>query len=396
VKFTYTGLELSSKQQLSGEIEAVTQQEAVRLLAEKRIEVFSVEPTQLISKSGRRVNITDLVIPLQEMATLTSSGVSLIDAIKALGQNKEHPNLARGFMAIVSRIEGGESLSAALSASKLPFPNYVAHLVSAGELGGQLPLALSNASQQLNYEQGIKNDVRGALTYPLVLIGAGLAAMLIIFFAVVPKFSHLLNGGKELPALAYLVLTAGQSVNDSPYTVLAIIAGVVILMVVIFTNPTVRRWLMDGALEVPVIGPWLAEQDAARWASLCAAMLQARVNLVVALKLAAQSCDYTRRKSRALAMVTDVESGVTFTEALERSRLVPSTSLNLVSVGDKTGKLAEMLTAVAALHDASCKRRMKQVLTLMEPIAILIVGVIIGVMILGIVLAITASTDIDI
>jgi type II secretory pathway component PulF len=212
----------------------------------------------------------------------------------------------------------------------------------------------------------------------------------------VPKFSHLLNGDKELPALAYLVLTAGQSVNDSPYTVLAIIAGVVILMISIFTNPTVRRWLMDGALEVPVIGPWLAEQDAARWASLCAAMLQARVNLVVALKLAAQSCDYTRRKSRALAMVTDVESGVTFTEALERSRLVPSTSLNLVSVGDKTGKLAEMLTAVAALHDASCKRRMKQVLTLMEPIAILIVGVIIGVMILGIVLAITASTDIDI
>jgi general secretion pathway protein F len=396
VKFTYTGLELSSKQQISGEIEAVSQQEAVRLLAEKRIEVFSVEPAKLISKSGRRVNVTDLVIPLQEMATLTSSGVSLIDAIKALGQNKEHPNLARGFMAIASRIEGGESLSAALAASKLPFPNYVAHLVSAGELGGQLPLALSNASQQLNYEQGIKNDVRGALTYPLVLIGAGLAAMLIIFFAVVPKFSHLLNGDKELPALAYLVLTAGQSVNDSPYTVLAIIAGVVILMISIFTNPTVRRWLMDGALEVPVIGPWLAEQDAARWASLCAAMLQARVNLVVALKLAAQSCDYTRRKSRALAMVTDVESGVTFTEALERSRLVPSTSLNLVSVGDKTGKLAEMLTAVAALHDASCKRRMKQVLTLMEPIAILIVGVIIGVMILGIVLAITASTDIDI
>jgi general secretion pathway protein F len=396
VKFTYTGLELSSKQQLSGEIEAVSQQEAVRLLAEKRIEVFSVEPTQLISKSGRRVNISDLVIPLQEMATLTSSGVSLIDAIKALGQNKEHPNLARGFMAIASRIEGGESLSAALAASKLPFPNYVAHLVSAGELGGQLPLALSNASQQLNYEQGIKNDVRGALTYPLVLIGSGLAAMLIIFFAVVPKFSHLLNGEKELPALAYLVLTAGQSVNDSPYTVLAIIAGVVILFISIFTNPTVRRWLMDGALELPVIGPWLAEQDAARWASLCAAMLQARVNLVVALKLAAQSCDYTRRKSRALAMVTDVESGVTFTEALERSRLVPSTSLNLVSVGDKTGKLAEMLTAVAALHDASCKRRMKQVLTLMEPIAILIVGVIIGVMILGIVLAITASTDIDI
>jgi general secretion pathway protein F len=396
LKYNYTGLELSSSQQISGEVDAVSQQDAVRILMEKRIEVFFIEPANKISKSGRKVKVTDLVIPLQEMATLTSSGVSLIDAVKALGQNKEHVSLARGFTAIASRIEGGESLSSALASSGLPFPKYVAHLVSAGELGGQLPMALTNASHQLNYEQAIKNDVRGALTYPLVLIGSGFAAMLIIFFAVVPKFSHLLNGEKELPALAYLVLTAGQSVNDSPYTVLAILIGGILLMVSIFMNSSVQRWIMDGALELPVIGPWLAEQDAARWASLCAAMLQARVNLVVALKLAAETCDYTRRKSRALAMVADVESGITFTEALERSRLVPSTSLNLVSVGDRTGQLAQMLTAVASLHDASCKRRMKQVLTLMEPIAILIVGVIIGVMILGIVLAITASTDIDI
>jgi general secretion pathway protein F len=396
LKFNYSGVELSSKQAISGGIDAVSAQEAVRLLAEKRIEVFEVSEAQSLAKTGRRVRLSDLVIPLQELATLTSSGVTLIDAVRALGQNSEHPNLARGFNAIASRIEGGESLSAALGQSGLPFPNYVTHLVSAGELGGQLPIALNNASEQLNYEQAIKNDVRGALTYPLVLIGAGIAAMLIIFFAVVPKFSHLLNGEKELPTLAYLVLSAGQAVNDSPFMVLAAIIGVLLVIIAILMNPFVRRWIMDSAIELPVIGPWLVEQDAARWASLCAAMLQARVNLVVALKLAAESCDYTRRKSRALAMVADVESGVAFTEALERSRLVPNTSLNLVSVGDKTGQLATMLKAVAALHDSSCKRRMKQVLTLMEPIAILVVGIIIGVLILGIVLAITASTDIDI
>jgi len=95
-------------------------------------------------------------------------------------------------------------------------------------------------------------------------------------------------------------------------------------------------------------------------------------------------------------MVVEVESGVAFTQALERSALVPQTSLNLVAVGDKTGQLAQMLSAVAKLHDNACKRRMKQVLTLMEPLAILVVGVLIGVMILGIVMAITASTDIEI
>lgn len=396
MKFNYEGIELSSKQQIKGDIEAVSQQEAARILAEKRIEVFVLKPVTVDVKRGRRVTVADLVIPLQELATLTSSGVSLIDAVKALGQNNEHANLAKGFATVASRIEGGDSLSAALKESTLPFPGYVAHLVSAGELGGKLPLALSNASEQLNYDQAVKNDLRSALTYPIVLISAGLGAMLIIFFAVVPKFSHLLDGNKELPALAYGVLTAGQYANDSPYIVLAVILGAVLFLVSVFTNATIKRRVMDMALELPVIGPWLSEQDAARWASLCSAMLLARVNLVVALKLAAQSCAYTHRKSRALSMVADVESGVTFTEALERSRLVPSTSLNLVSVGDKTGQLAQMLKAVATLHDASCKRRMKQVLTLVEPIAILIVGVLIGVIILGIVLAITASTDIAI
>jgi general secretion pathway protein F/type IV pilus assembly protein PilC len=396
MKYQYSGIELSSNQRVEGELEAVSHQEAIRLLADKRIEAFAVNEVSGHSGRGKRVTISDLVIPLQELATLSASGVSLIDAIRALSKNKEHPNLGKGFLKIASQIEDGSSLSEGLRESGLPFPKYVEHLVSAGELGGQLSMALTNASEQLNYEQAIKNDVRSALTYPLVLISAGIGAMLIIFFAVVPKFSHLLDGEKELPALAYLVLSAGQYANDAPYTILAFVVAVVFAAGVILINPKVQIWLMDLALELPVIGPWLAEQDAARWASLCSAMLMARVNLVAVLKLAAESCEFTRRRSRAYAMIDDVEAGVTFTEALERARLVPNTSLNLVAVGDKTGQLAQMLKSVAALHDASCKRRMKQVLTLVEPIAILIVGAMLGVIILGVVLAITASTDIAI
>ncbi|NCP65645.1 MAG: type II secretion system F family protein [Paraglaciecola sp.] len=396
MKFKYSGFELATKQATNGEVEAASEQEALRLLTQRRIEVYTIDEPTNSSHKGRKVTVSDLVIPLQELSTLCASGVSLIDALKALAQNKEHPALANGFKKIASRIEGGESLSTALQTSGLPFPRYVGHLVNAGELGGQLPLALANASEQLNYDQAIKSDLRSALTYPVVLVGAGIAAMLIIFFAVVPKFSHLLNGDKPLPALATFVLTAGKLVNESPYLVLTCILGVIFSLVVIFTNPTVKHWLMDKMIEVPVIGPWLAEQDAARWSSLCSAMLHAKVNLVVALRLAAESCDYTRRRIRAQAMVVEVESGVAFTQALERSALVPQTSLNLVAVGDKTGQLAQMLSAVAKLHDNACKRRMKQVLTLMEPLAILVVGVLIGVMILGIVMAITASTDIEI
>jgi general secretion pathway protein F/type IV pilus assembly protein PilC len=396
MKYIYKGVEQTTQQEQEGEIDAVSQAEALRLLALRKVDVFSLHPKQQHRANGKKVTTDDLVLPLQELSTLTNAGVTLIDAVRALSNNPNHPRLAQGFATIASHIEGGDSFSQAIVAAKLPFPAYVGHLVSAGEISGQLDTALAKAAEQLAYEQSVRGEMRSALTYPLILIAAGIGAMLIIFFAVVPKFAHLLDSQKELPTLAWAVLSAGRAVNEYPLAVFSVIIAILLSLVMIFLNPVVRRYLMDLAIETPVLGSWLSEQDAARWASLCAAMLLSRVNLVRALSLAAQSSDFSKRRQRALAMVQEVESGASFTEALTHAQLVPETSLNLVSVGDKTGQLAEMLDAVAKLHDTACKRKMKQVLTLMEPVAILVVGVMIGIMILGIVLAITASTDIAI
>jgi general secretion pathway protein F/type IV pilus assembly protein PilC len=396
VKFTYQGVDLNTAESLSGEVNAVSEAEALRQLADQQIEVIVLDLFKPKRKRGRSVKQSDLIIPLQELSTLTASGVTLVDAIRALAENDEQPRLADGFKAILSKIESGENLSDAISASSLPFPNYIGQLVTAGEASGQLAKALTHGSEQLNYEQSLRNDLRGALTYPIILIFSGVAAMLIIFFAVVPKFSHLLHEGKALPLLAELVLSAGKLANEHPVFILGGMGALVLSMIAIVSQPAFRDRAMNIFIKVPVIGPWLNEQDAARWASLCAAMLQSKVSVVTALKLAAASSGYKIRKARAVAMISDIEAGNSFTEALERARLLPPTSINLISVGDKTGKLGDMLQAAASLHDASCKRRMRQVLTLMEPVAILVVGVMIGIMILGIVLAITASTDIAI
>lgn len=396
MKFAYEGIDLSTQKSVSGDIEATSEQEAIRALKLRRIEPIKVNEVQDKGNGKKRVTPTDLVLPLQELATLTESGVVLVEAVNALAKNKAHAGIAKGFRKIASQIESGDNFSTAIKNSTLPFPVYVHHLVSAGETSGQLSLALRNASDQMNYDQEIKNELRNALTYPLVLIGSGIAAMLIIFFAVVPKFSHMLSDDKPLPTLAWAVLTSGKVANDHPALVLGGTASIFALIILALSNNTVRHKLMNVAIELPVIGPWLAEQDSARWASLCGAMLSARVNLVTALKLAAESSGFTQRRKKALDIIPDIQSGISLSEALERASLLPNTSLNLVAVGDKTGQLATMLNAVAKLHDTASKRKMKQVMTLIEPIAILIVGVLIGIMILGIVLAITASTDIAI
>ncbi|MFC3121947.1 type II secretion system F family protein [Agaribacter flavus] len=396
MKFEYRGVEHSTASRISGVIEAISKQQALHELQEQQIQVFDIIEFERKESRGRKIREKDLVLPIQELATLAGSGVSLIDAIYAIAENDEKPRLSYGFKRIAADIEAGEKFSDALAKSFLPFPRFISPLIKAGELGGTLNVALKNAAEQMQYEESIRGDIRSALTYPAVLICSGIAAMLIIFFSVVPKFSHMLDGDTELPWLAFAVLSAGKTVNESPFIVAGSLIIVVAAFVLFFTQQKVRRFIMDLMLDMPVIGSWLAEQDTARWAALASAMLQAKVSLVEALALAAQASNYTKRQKRAINMVSSIEAGVAFSEALKQARLIPATSLNLIAVGDKTGQLGEMLEAVASLHDKSCKRKMKQVLTLMEPIAILIVGVLIGVMIVGIVLAITATTNIDI
>ena len=396
MKFKYLGLDKLSGQKTAGDLTAFSKAEAHRKLSEQRIEVISIEDASVSRLKRRKVTSSDLVVPCRELATLLSSGVTLIEAIYALAKNDEHPTLAEGFANIAQQIEGGGNFSQALESSKLPFPGYVAQLVKAGELSGKLSLALEKTAAQMEYDQQIKSDLKAALTYPIVLIFSGIVAMLIIFFAVVPQFSYLLENGNPLPTLAYVVLSSGKVVNESPVIVFGVAAALVMLVLLIFSNQAVRTWLLDKALNLPVLGPWLTEQDAAKWASLTASMLMAKVNLSTALTLAANSSSFTKRRARAQLMVKDIEEGMTFHDAIGRANLLPPTSMNLIAVGDKTGQLAQMLSAVANLHDQSYKRKMKQVLTLMEPIAILVVGVMLGIMILGIVMAITASTDIPI
>ena len=123
MKFYYEGIDLATKQPVQGESDEVSEQAVVRWLEEQRVEALVVRLSETKVKRGRAVKVNDLVLPLQELATLTEQGVTLVDALKALSENDEHPNMARGFSSISSEIEGGKSFSEAVSDSSLPFPS---------------------------------------------------------------------------------------------------------------------------------------------------------------------------------------------------------------------------------------------------------------------------------
>ena len=342
----------------------------------------------------RRLSPQDRMMALHELATLLESGVALGNAIQAQASGTRHPSLAATFEAMSRALMRGESFLEALRGGQLALPAYVYHLVEAGELNGQLAGALRQAVEQMQYDQRVATEMRGALLYPSILIVAGCAAVLLVFIFVIPQFSNLLETGNELPLLAEAVLHAGLWFNANGWLLAGALAVIAIAVVALARREGIRQRVRDGLSTLPILGEWFTETDTAKWASLMSAMLASRVGLLDALGLAASSVRISRRKAMLEQATSDVRSGASLSAALEKRRALTPTGYSLLRVGEQSGQLAEMLRALATLYDENSRRRMKRLLTLIEPLAVVLVGGFLGVIMIGIILAITSVNDI--
>ncbi len=381
---------------LKGEIEAESPLDAVRALSTDGRTVVEVNERQIAPAAiaRRRLRGQDVVVALHELATLLESGVALGDAIRAQSRGSSHPTLGTAFAAIGRELTKGESLLTALRTSTLPLPEYVYHLVEAGELSGRLAQSLRQAVDQMSYDQRIAAEIRGALTYPAILIVSGIAAVALVFVFVVPQFANLLDDDRRLPLLAEVVLRTGVWFNESRWLLAGGLAAAAGAAAMLFPQPAVRQRANDVLAGLPLVKQWYTEVDTAKWASIMAAMLTSRVELMEALDLASRGVRISRRKTTLEQAAGDVRGGVALSAALEKRHALTPTGYNLLRVGEQSGQLAEMLRALATLYEENGSRRMKQVLTLIEPLAILLIGGFLGVIMIGIILAITSVNEI--
>lgn len=396
MKFAYEGFDAQGQPQ-SGLLEASNKLEALRELQAKNImpvELSSLESNRRAAFFSPRLTSQHIAQALHELTRLIESDVSIAESIEAMTDAGHHEKIDLAFTGIARALQHGESFSEALASSGLPLPSYLLHLVKAGELTGDLAGALKRAQSKMEYDERTANELRNALIYPSILVVAGLAAILLMFIVVVPKFSGMLTkSAVELPWLASAVLTTGTWFNAHWDMLLAGLAIVSITGVGALRQPRLRDSLTNWMARLPVIGRWLDETDMASWSYTLSAMLGCKVDLLTALTLSTNSMRIPRRRIAMQEVIRLVRSGKSVSTALAETHTLNRTGINLVKVGERTGRAAEMLSSLAALYEENGKNRMKKLLTLIEPIAILLIGASIGVIILGIILAITSVND---
>jgi general secretion pathway protein F len=308
-----------------------------------------------------------------------------------LADGTERPGMAEGLGEVARRLKRGDRIPPAFRAGLPGLPEYAYLLIEAGDQTGQLAQALKDAVQQLDYQERVRQDLRQALTYPLFLVGAGIAAVIFILTVVVPRFSIMFGARfSELPFLSQVVMTAGLYVHDNWLWLLIASCAAAAAATLALRQPATRMALLEIAMRVPIVGPWLMSIETARWANVLATLLANRVALLTALELATMSVGARSLAERLDQVKRVVRGGAALSRALADYTPFDSAAVGLVKVGERAGNLAQMLKSLGQMLDDQSRARMKRVLALIEPAAILAIGGVIGVFVTAIILAITS------
>jgi len=399
VEFQYQAVNPQG-QTVNGIIGAGGEREAARLLRQQELTPVEIGPVGKPSEThhtrARRASHQEQAIVIGELAILLQAGVPLAEAVESIGQTHTDSAIGETFSHVHGKLRGGASFSQALQSAPLEWPDYLFQLIAAGEHTGKLAQTLQRAATQMEYEQRINSEMRNALIYPGILVFSGIAATLLIFIVVVPKFAGILKSSRaQIPDISVWVLTAGLFVKENLLWVGLGAAAAMLTIVILVSNSAMRSKMLQTLSRVPVLGRWLIETEIGRWASMLSTLLENRVPILKAMELAQNGMRLTAVKHKLQQTLREVRGGKKMAVALAEVQMLNVTGLNLIRVGERSGELANMLRTLATLYENAGRERLKRFLILLEPLAILIIGAVIGTIMIAVMLAITSLSNVS-
>jgi len=402
MEYSYKAIDRKGTQ-VSGQIGADNEGEVVVMLTSRQLTPIEIKVGKAASGGAswqagkirrKKTGAPELALALRELATLLTAGVSLVEAIENLTHAHQMDPLGDPFKMLGKKILAGEPFSHALAHIGLPLPDYVILLAKAGEMTGKLGQSIQNAADQMEYDNQIKQEARNALVYPSILVLTGLAAVILIFLVVVPKFASLLNNPRaQIPELSVWVLSSGLFFRNHLWEVSLSVATLAIWLLRVLQNPANRHALMETLQKAPVIGSWIDSMTVARWSSVFSVLIENRVAIIDAMEQAKASSRLSTFTHKLELAQRDVKAGKRLAESLELHNVLDPTSISMIRVGERTGELSRMLGTVSRYWTDINRNRIKRLLTLLEPLTILIIGVAIGIIMVAIMLAIASLSN---
>lgn len=382
--FKYSG-KIGNKKTES-EIEAEDLETARDMLESKNVEVETIfkKPTQLNITIGTGVSNKDIVLFTRQFATMLEAGIALDECLDILSKQVDNKKLQNVIKDVKVDVEGGKSLNDSLAEHPKIFKTLYTSLVEAGEEGGLLPTVLDRLSTYMEKAEDLKSKIKGAMIYPIVILIVAVGVIIGMLYFVIPKFESMFESfGKELPGLTRLILDSSEFMQQNILVIMGSIIGFVVLIIVGGKTEPGRKVLDTIKLKMPLVGPLIRKSAVARFTRTFGTLFESGVDILRALEITAKISGNVLLKEAILKARQSISGGSEIASPLAESGVFPPMVIHMISAGQKSGSLEEMLKRVADFYEKEVDAALEAFTSSLEPIMILFIGSILGTIVIG-------------
>jgi type II secretory pathway component PulF len=336
-----------------------------------------------------RISRKEITAFTREMATLLGATIPIPAALNGLGQEEENPALRALILDLAASVRSGNSLSDAMSAYPRLFPKLYSSMVQVGEEAGALDRVLADLADLLEHEDEIRGEVLGAVAYPVFVLGLGIVTTCVLLIFVLPNLFGMLEGMTDALPLPTRILLAFSTFFEKEWPWIFVGAGLVIFGAVRWLRTPTGAILKDAwKVKLPILGPVFRASALGRFARTLGTLTQSGVSLLPALEITRNTVGNRSYAAAIDQVAEETRGGDSLAAPLRKLGLFPPTLVQMIAVGEETGRLDAMLLRVAAMQERLVRGRSRTLISLLAPALILVIGVLVGFIVMALLLPI--------
>lgn len=388
-EYTYTGKNLENKI-IKGKIQGNNQKEAFELLKEKEIYAYQLKEIEKISFTKTRLKSKSLAEFSRQLGTMLSAGVPITKSLKILVAHVDNPKYKTIFEKLYITINKGNSLSSAMEDCKGTFPELMINMFKAGEATGSIDKAALKMADYYDKEHKLNTKIKGAMTYPIILMFVTFVVTLVLFTFVVPSFVSLL-GDANIPTITRILLGISGFITGYWYLIIAFLIALITGVIFLLKIPEVAIRIDYLKLKLPIIGKLLAIIYTARFARTLSSLYGSGVNMMEAVKGSSRTIGNKYLVKEFEDVNVKVREGNSLSSSIENILGIEKKLSATIYVGEETGRLDQLLDSIATNYDFDADAATTRLISLVEPAMIILMTLIVGSVLMGVMLPLMTS-----
>jgi len=385
--YAFRGRHVRTNENIAGERFSNSAQALAAALRREQIAPLSIREKRgsvLSLSTRRRVSQNEIAIFTRQFAVMLNAGLPLVQCLEAIGSQHQNPTFKDILEQVRGDVESGSTLSDAMSRHPKVFDPLFTNMIAAGEAGGMLDTILQRLSTFIEKIVKLKRAVRSAMIYPIIILLVAVTVVTVIMWKVIPVFRTLFEGfNVELPLLTRAVIAASAFVESYILVIVAALGLAAFGLKTYYGTEPGRKLIDASLLRVPILGDILRKISVARFTRTLATLLTSGVPILEGLDITSRTSGNAVLEEVIRSLRKHIEEGKTLSEPMRQSGFFPPMVTQMVSVGESTGELDNMLVKVADYYEEEVDVLVANLLTILEPVLMVILGVIVGTIVIA-------------